>query len=1025
MKGTMKVFLVLLFLTSLGTSWGQERTITGKVTDVEKNPLPGVTVIVAGTTIGAATDMEGNYRITLPANQTKLTFSFIGFDIQSVDVAGRSIVDIVMQTSVLGLDEVVVVGYGTVRRSDLTGAVGKVSGNQINTLATADPVKGLQGRLAGVDVVSNSGEPGSGARIRVRGIGTINNSSPLYVIDGFPAGDMSNVDPSNIESVEVLKDASATAIYGSRGANGVILVTTKKGKIGKAVFNANAYGGVQYIPNRLDMTNAHEFATLRKEAYNNAGVLMSPVETEMLNFVITNKLKGTDWQDELFRMAPIQNYSLSVSGGNDNVQYNLGGTYNSQEGTIENSGIDKLFLFSNTQYKLSDKVKFGVNLSYTHYSKNRNNNSAYGGSLTDGLQMDPLTVAWDKYTNNYGERFLAGGVTIQNPARIVDEAKYDTEGAHRLISNFDLRITDILLEGLHFNTMFASDLMFYNQKRYSPQFFIAPDQKRDKSELYETRYNHINWAWNGYFNYVKKLGASHINATLGMETQLFGNNHINATVFDVPFDDNLMYFDQAKDQLERNVGGGAGKTTLMSYFARVNYSYSDRYLLTATMRADGSSKFVGNNRWGYFPSFSAGWNISEESFMENVSFIDQLKLRAGWGQVGNEGSVGANSYLATMNTGYTYVFGGVPVDGARTGALSNPDLKWEVTEQINIGFDLALLSQRLNVSLDWFNRDTKDMILRTPIPYYVGSGRPNRNAGTMNNKGLELSMNWNEKKGDFSYSIGLNGSVLKNSITSLAGGEPISGGGAQRLGSVTRTEEGFEIGYFYGLQTNGIFREQADLDAHVYTNPNTGAVRPIQPGASLGDVRFVDRDGNGVIDDKDRVYLGSAIQDFTAGLNIELGYRNWDFKTFFYGVFGAEAVNVFKYYSHSSGNESNYHRDRLNRWTQTNRNTNEPRMISTDPNGNNKFSDRYVEDGSYIRLRNVQLGYTINKGFIKTLGIASVRAYCNADNLLTFTKYSGFNPEIASYGGGSLSGGVDYVTYPMAVTVTAGVNITF
>ncbi|TCO08439.1 SusC/RagA family TonB-linked outer membrane protein [Natronoflexus pectinivorans] len=1020
MKKTIQLIVVMVYFTFSGALWAQERVVTGTVTDDMNEPIPGVTIVVQGTSIGSISDFSGNYQINVPEGSEFLVFSSIGFDTQTIEMAGRSVVNVQMTSSILGLDEVIVIGYGSVRRSDVTGAVARVSGDQINTMASADPVLGLQGRLAGVDVVSNSGEPGSGTRIRVRGIGTINNSSPLYVVDGFPMGDMSNVDPSNIESIEVLKDASATAIYGSRGANGVILVTTRTGRSGAPVFNVNAYAGAQMITRRLDLTNAHEFATLRKESYTNAGLAIPNVE--MLDYVIANNLKGTNWQDELFNVAPIQNYSLSVSGGTDNMTYNIGGTYNSQEGTIKYSGIDKLFLFSNTQYHFSDRITLGVNLSYTHYEKHNNNNAHYGGSLTDGLQMDPLTVAWDDYTGYYGERFLTGGVTIQNPARIVDEAKYNTSGAHRLISNFDLNIKNVVFEGLDFKTMFASDLNFTNDKSFYPEFYIAPDQMREKSSLYENRGFNNNWVWNGYFTYNRREGSHNINATLGMETQEFNWNGINATVYDVPFDENLMYFDQAQDPEQRTVGGGASKVSLMSYFGRLNYSFDNRYLFTATMRADGSSKFIGDNKWGYFPSFSTGWNIHEENFMSDVYALNQLRLRAGWGQVGNEGSVSPNAYLATMNTGYHYVFGGRIVDGARTGALSNPDLKWEVTEQVNVGLDMLLLNSRLNVSLDWFNRDTKDMILRTPIPTYVGSGRPYRNAGTMNNTGFEFSAAWSEQIGEFNYGIGITGSMIQNEVTSLAGGEPISGGGAQRLGSVTRTEEGFAMAYFYGLKTDGIFRTQEELDAHVWVDPNTGAIRRIQPNASVGDVRFVDTNKDGRIDDDDRVKLGSAIPDFTGSLNLELGYRGWDFRAFFYGVFGVEAVNVYRYYSHTSGPESNYHRDRLNRWTPDNINTNEPRMVSNDPNRNNRFSDRYVEDASYIRLRNIQLGYTFNRGIIDRLGLSRVRIYCNADNLITITNYTGFNPEVGGWG---LSGGVDYVTYPMAVTITGGINISF
>ena len=1016
----------MLFLLSINlTALAQERTINGKVSDSDNETLPGVSIVVKGTAKGAITDSNGNFQLDVSNQDQVLVFSFVGFETQEVDIEGRSVINVTLANSMKDIDEVVVVGYGTMRKSDLTGSVARVGGDDLQKISTPDAIQSLQGKISGVDITANSGEPGSGVRIRVRGIGSWNNSNPIYIIDGFAVGDASSVEPSNIESIEILKDASATAIYGSRGANGVVLITTKSGSKKGAVVEASAYAGVQYTNSLVDMVDATNFAKLRIEAFENDGKLsLIPAdEKAILDYVIANNLKGTDWQDELLNPAPIQNYNVSIRGGTEKSSYNIGATYFSQEGLVDYSGMDKIFSWVNNSYQLSEKISFDVNLSYTYFKKNNHNNNAYSGALPISLRMDPITPAWDGYTNNYGARFMGGVVSIA-PSLAVDEAKYNVREGNKILSNVSFKIDDLFTKGLSLNTMYGADLNFNNRSNVLPEYWLAPDQKRDQSYIYNYRFQSYNWQVNGYLNYVKSFGAHSVNAMVGAEAQGFNAKWMDATGYDVPYIEALMYLDNARNKETLDIGGSASESTLASFFSRVNYNYNNRYMVTAIMRADGSSKFLGDNKWGYFPSAAVAWNISEESFMQDLSFVDQLKLRLGWGQVGNAASVGNYDYATTMTTGYTYVFGEneTIVDGAKAAVLSNEEIKWETSEQLNVGLDAALFEQKLNITLDYFDKKTKDLQLSKPIPDYVGMGRPTVNAGTMRNYGLELALGWNDAKGGFKYSINLTGSMIKNEVTDLAGGDPIYGGSVFKQGSTTRTIEGMEFAHFYGLKTDGIFNNQAEWDNYTWTNPETNETKAIQPKAKPGDVKFVDLNNDGKIDGSDRTYLGSAFPDFTGSLNMNMAYKGFDLQVFVFASFGGEIANAMNYNIQSSAILSNYHTDRLGRWTEDNPNGNVARMTSSDANGNKQFSDLDIEDGSYVRLRNVQLGYTLNKNMVGKLGISKLRVYVSGDNLVTFTDYSGWNPEVA---GGGLNGGVDYATYPIPSILTGGINITF
>lgn len=1011
-------FLMLLFGITLVAPLqvnAQNRVIEGTVTTMLDNtPLPGANVLVKGTTSGTVTDIDGTYKVT--ANDSDvLVFSYIGYASEEVPVSNiqGNRYDISLAEDISTLTEIVVVGYGSVKKSDITGAVASVKSEELTKIATPDVVQALQGRVAGVQVIANSGEPGAGVKIRIRGVSSINGgSSPLYVVDGFQTGDISYLNPNDIQSMEILKDASATAIYGSRGASGVVVITTKKGTSGQTKFTFDAYGGIQQADHTLDLLNAAEYSTLRLEAYANDGVELDPLNEEFvrLDFVKQGGYEGTDWQDEILNTAPIQNYSLSVAGGSEKMQYALSGTYFSQEGLVKNSGMDKLFFNLNTNYQLSEWLTAGVIANFVNTSKSNYNNDFYSGILPTAVALSPVIPAYDVPTQNFGRDDIS---YTNNAARIVSESKYDNYVANKLVGNIFLNAE--IIKGLSFRTQLGVNLDNRNDKVYRPQFFMATDEARDRSELWERRGESFGWISTNYFTFERGFGDHSLTALLGFESQYGRYNDMSVTGFEVPFNEDQHYLGAANDP-NFVVRSYQDENALQSYFGRLNYSFLDRYLLTATVRYDGSSRFTEDYRWGMFPSVTAGWILSGEQFMKDITPVSFLKLRAGWGQVGNQ-NVGNYRFVTTVDINQLYVLGDQIVQGAAPRTLSNPAIQWETTETLNFGIDAGFLNDKLTLTADYFIKKTRDMLLSVPIPNYVGALSPTVNAGTMENRGLEVALGYRNSDSKLKYEFNVNFDVIQNEITSLAGGEPISSGGVGKVGNTTRTEEGHEIAYFYGLKTDGIFNTQEELDAYVNADGN-----PILPAAEVGDVKFVDHNGDGVVNADDRVKLGSATPDFTFGFSTNLAYQNFDFSFLLTGVQGAEAVNGLAHLLKSSNGLNNSYSSRMDRWTPGNPNTNEPRMTFADANRNAEtFSDRYVEDASYIRLKTIQLGYTVPvKRMVQTL-----RVYVAADNLLTITDYTGFDPEVADLYGNALYYGVDQATYPNPQVFRTGINLKF
>lgn len=1009
--------LLFLLLMMPSLVFAQQK-ITGKVKDKSGEPLIGVSVIVKGTTIGGVTDIDGEYAVEVQSSDDILVMSYVGYESAEFPVGLRTVIDAIMNEDVLQMQEIVVVGYGTIKKSDITGAVSSVRPEDLSQTGTIDVAEGLQGRIAGVNVVPNSGDPVSGVTVTIRGAGNFGNSQPLYVIDGYQTDDISFINPSDVESMEVLKDASATAIYGARGANGVILVTTKRGKSGAPQVQFNSFIGISQPWQKLDMANAAQYSELFQEAYTNDGVAIPADVQDRLDFVDANGSQGTDWQRQVFREQAIaQDYNVSVLGGNDTNKYSFSAAYRNQEGLIKNNDLNKFFLKLNNDLQINNWLSAGLGFNYLRDEWTRSATDQYAGVLPATLKADPLAPAYDEHLSAYGDTDLSQG---NNPFRIVEEMAGDRVKRDKIVSSVYVQAR--IIEGLMLRSSYTLDISNRSQKTYRPTFYVAPDEQREVSSLYQDNAKSINWISTNRLNYEKNFGNHNINAMAGVEVQGHTFDKITADAFDIPEYEALRYLSASRLVEGQKVSSNQNETYLLSYFARANYSFADKYVATATVRMDGSSKLHPDKRWtSPYPSFALSWNAHNEGFLSTSSLISLMKVRAGWGKVGNERNASNHGYVTLVDGDQVYSFNGTPVQGRIPTSLSNPDLVWETVETLNAGVDVGLFNDRLTVTADYFIKDTKDLIANEPVPEFIGAYAAGVNAASIKNKGIEVSLGFKGSVGDFKYDLVANATMISNEVTDLGNGvEFIEGGNVNKVGNTTRTTVGEGLGYFYGLRTDGIFNDQDELDAHVDSEGNA-----IQPLAVPGDVKFVDQDGNGVIDAEDRVKLGSRFADFTWGFNSNFSYKNLDLQLFFNGSQGNEIVNSLVVWTESSQGFNNSLTSRMDRWNADNTASNEPRMTLNDANENARFSDRYVQDGSYIRLKNIQLGYTLPSELLSNLGIQKLRVYLAADNLLTITDYEGFDPELGAWNNNPFSVGVDVATIPQARTFRGGLNITF
>jgi TonB-linked SusC/RagA family outer membrane protein len=973
------------------------KAISGVVIDAKGEPLIGVSILIKGTTSGTITDVNGKF--TLPpvsSNNPTFVFSYIGYDAQEVSYKGQ-ILRVQMVENAKSLEEVVVVGYGTQRKKDLTGSVAIVKSSDIKSLPVPSVSDALQGRAAGVQVISN-GTPGSDATFRIRGIGTINDANPLVVIDGFPIdGGLNQLNMEDVESIQVLKDASATAIYGSRGANGVIIITTKHGTGAKSQLNFSYSYGTQTATNMPKMLNASQFATLHNEMLANAGLTQNPEFADP-----TSLEAGTDWLGAFFRTAPMHNYSLNYSGGSDKSNMYVSANYFNQDGIVINTGFKRFTFQLNTDTKVTSFLKFGNSLTLNHDVKNSGNYSIRNAMLA--LPTQAIYHLDGSYTGPVGLPINSGDIT--NPIGSAKTVQSSTEG-YNLMGNIFGELE--IIKNLKLKTTFGMQANFWDARTWSPKY--AWDSNVQLESYLGQQYNKsLTWLWDNTLTYDKTFGKHKLGIMAGTSAQENRYNYMNGSV--QSFASNVTQ-QLSNGILLPKVGGSTASYAMMSYMGRVNYAYADKYLFTATLRQDGSSRFGEKNRYGLFPSASAAWRISEEDFFKSITFVNDLKLRAGYGVTGNQ-SIGNYSFASSLNT-IKYNFNNNVVSAVVPTVMPNPYVQWEQQKQANIGFDASMFNQRVEVTIDAYLKQTDKMLVPMVVPVSTGYSDiyvPSINAGTMENKGIELTVNTKNLTGDLKWNTMFNVSFNANKVISINDTVPMSSGSIGLNQNLALIQAGLPINEFYGFVTDGIFQNQQEIDAHAIQVPGNDPNNRTSPG----DIRFKDLNNDGVINDKDRTYLGNPNPTFTFAMNNTFSYKGIDLSIFLQGVAGNKICNANRFWSEAMDVAQNQTTATLKRWTAEGTSNIMPRAVFNDPNKNTRPSDRYIEDGSYMRVKNVTLGYTLPTSLIKKAKFSTARFYISAQNLFTITKYSGFDPEVGS-------NGIDNGVYPVTRTISVGVNL--
>ncbi len=1007
----------------LDNTSSQNTKVTGKVVDSTGTPLPGVSIIIKGTMLGTVTDTDGNYSLINVPSDAILLFSFVGMKNQEIQVAGKTIINVTMTEEMVGIEEVVAIGYGTIKKSDLTGSVSSVSANDIKNYAVPNISQLMTGKASGVYVATNSGQPGDASTVRIRGLGTVNNNDPLYVVDGQPFDNINDLNPSDIDHIEVLKDASACAIYGSRGSNGVIIVTTKKGEKGAAVISFDTYLGIKKSYKAVDMCNSEQFYNYITEAYENGGEeLDSNFEQQYLRGY------DTDWWKAVNQTGVTQNYNFSIQKGDEKSKsfFSLG--YMNDQGAIITTKFSRITMKLNNEYSLASCLSVGVNLGL---SRMKSSDTGYLSSFSNILEADPFTPVInplvDSSDENYEYDKYAPTEWSFDPNPVADLEIND-----RSSEDFDVYgnvYADLkILSGLSYHLQFNFDRPTNRFKEFDPayqsvfsEYNLAneEDKYRDESKITNNDTFGWNYVLEQRLNYRKNLDRHNFDAMVAVTYESHETETTDAYKTTTSGnDEEFRVLDAATDGAEAS--GSKEETSILSYLGRLNYSYDGRYLATVSFRADGSSKFSKENRWGYFPSFSLGWRIIDEDFFKNLNWtknISNLKLRIGWGQNGNQ-NIDSDAALTTIGTNDEdiYFMGGDDsyIQGYGPTNMGNSDIKWETSQQTNIGLDAGFFKERLLLSLNYYIKKTKDMLLEVPIPAFAGyTNYPWQNAGNVTNKGFEITIDYKNKIGQLAYSLEGNASFYKNKVTSLGtDNDPL-------YGSVSKTEIGGPMSRFYGYEQKGIFQNQDEIDSYVGSDGDL-----IQPYAVPGDFKFADLDDDGSIDDGDRTYIGNPHPDLIYGFNINLAYKNIDFSAFFQGTLGNDIYNGTKASFCSPGYQNALADAYTKAWKEEGDQASYPRISTTDDNDNFKTSDWYVEDGSFLRLQNVQLGYNLSSALCqKTKLISSCRFYISGQNLFTITGYSGLDPEIGS--DDPLEMGYDGTRYPSSRTIMIGANIKF
>lgn len=1032
----------------LGRLAQQIRTVSGRVTDASGVPIPGATVAVKGTHKGTITDTNGNYTINEVPGDAVIVFSFVGMKTQETAIAGQRILNISLAEETIGIEEVVAIGYGTQKRQDLTGAISSVSASQIEKVPVTTVSQALQGRMSGVQITNNDGAPGAGVSVLIRGVGSFGNNSPLYVVDGYPiSGGLSSINPNDIASIDILKDASSAAIYGNRASNGVVIITTRRGKKGTLEVSFDALYSVQSEPDFYDVLDAKTFAEFAVEIADKESY---PILPEWRN---ASSLRNIDWQKVVYKPGIRQNYNLSLRGGSNKVQASLSLGLIDQEGIVKKSDYRRFNSAMTLDFTPAKWLKSATDMKYAYSDGTTLFGSGQGGVgwLTKQIPTmtgNPLTDQVKDDHGNYGYYTKdASAVTDNDNIVALLETRDKVNATHNLNASTYLELTPV--NGLKIKTNFGISYNGYSGYDFVPKNErIYPTKEATYSQSAD---NSFEWLWENTVNYSKTFGQHAIEFLGGISAQENTYRTLSASGTGL-----------VSDEL-RNVGSLKTVSTsgyqqiwsLSSQFSRLTYKLMDRYIITGTIRRDGSSRFARGNKYGTFPSVSSSWKVKDENFMANVEAISDLKIRASYGEAGNQ-SIGLFQYEANYTTGSSasnnrgYVFGqnGTYVDGLVLSHLPNPDLKWETSRQTDIGIDLATFSNKLRLTVDYFEKESSDFLLNIQVPSQTGFETATRNVGSIENRGFEFAIEYRNSEREFKYGISANLTTLKNKILSFADGlKSVSNFsnlnfpnyGAHSWQVFSQSTIGGSVGEFYGFRTDGIIQTQGEVDAlNAAAKAKNGAsAYYITSGTAPGDRKFLDLDGDARITDADREILGSPIPKFFGGLNLDGTYRNFDFNVFFNFTYGNEIFNYAKRNMMSLSTISglgveNVGRDFYeNRWKENAPSTTYPRAVRSDVSGNTRPSDAFIEDGSYLRLKNLQIGYSLPQPVITRLSLTKVRLFVSAQNLLTVTNYSGLDPEMgesvssSGVGGGITAFGLDVGTYPSSRFYSVGLNVQF
>jgi TonB-linked outer membrane protein, SusC/RagA family len=1017
-------------------SSGSFRIIKGTVTNKAKESIPGVTVMIKSTYSGTITDKNGFYKLEVPSEFDSLTFSYVGMKRQDIALGKSSQMDVILEPEIFGVDEVIVVGYGDQKKSDLTGSIASIEVEGTKRMPVAGIDQALQGRAPGVFVTSTSGSPGGGTTVRIRGIGTVNNNNPLFVIDGVPTDDIRFLNTGDIDNIEILKDASATAIYGNRGANGVILINTKKGKPGRPKIQYDSYLGYNEVWKNPNIGNSSQFATLSNLAVKNGIVSEGPGAYQYVeDFKNPATFSGgTNWWKLITQKAPVHNQNLSISGGNDLNKYMMSLSYLSQDGTIRGSEFNRVTFRINNEYALSDKISLAFNTNFSQaIRKLIPEDDLDGGIVFTSIVLDPITSGderplSDPIRTKYGEfsRWYESKYSNKyNPVAQIGR-NFNRWDQIRFFGNllFDYKI----LKRLNYHSSFGIDVRQTETNRFYPTYWMDADSKNDINSVTKDSGRNKDWVFENTLTYKTLENKNHMFSVMTGTTMEYGKYEtVLASKRNVPNNANYLRYLSAATS-DANIESSVSDYALISFINRINYSYRSRYMLTASIRADGSSKFATGEQWGYFPSVSGGWRISSEKFFSALNhngIFDDLKIRLGWGQVGNQ-NISDNSFRTIIAGGVhnRYIFDKTIYQGYAPSNVGNKDITWETTESTNLGFDFVMFKNKLSGNVDFFNKQTKKMLLELPVPSSVGlPNSPWTNAGDVENRGVEIYTTYHNKWKEFNFNASVNISTYRNKILSLGGGEPIMGG-EQRLGYTTKTMVGHPIGAFFGYVVEGVFQNQKEVDNANALTSGHGYYQDVM--TRPGDFKFKDLNGDGHITGEDRTFIGSPHPDFTYGISLSAEYHQIDFSVFLQGCQGNDIFNVFKYYTHQNTGYFNAPADMLQKaWHGEGTSNSQFQVSASTANNNLRASNWYVEDGSFLRVKNLQLGYNFNKRICQKISISECRIYVGGQNLYTFTRYSGLDPELADLNGNPLSSGIDFAKYPQSRTILCGLNIKF